>query len=86
MIIKEIRICGVLEGAGGGGEERKERKKKTPEICILILLNIWLNIIAYIHMISLHEARQEQRRIREVISQAKQLPKYTEGRESILSS
>lgn len=29
MIIKEIRICGVLEGAGGGGEERKERKKKT---------------------------------------------------------
>lgn len=72
MIIKEIRICGVLEGAGGGGEERKEREKKTNKtsaICILILLNLWLNIIAYIHMINLHEARQEQRRIKEVISQ-----------------
>lgn len=35
MIIKEIRICGVLEGAGGGGEEsvieweREEKKNKT---------------------------------------------------------
>ena len=45
MIIKEIRICGVLEGARGGGEENvtereRETERITPEICMPILLNL----------------------------------------------